>query len=353
MNRSGRREWGVIILTLLLLPWGLTAAEETVGPILHDRDLFPEELFPGVEELDESELLLEALQHHFPGRVLNTPPLNTLDSQGEPTGRESDAGVSYIRVRNLSAALPWIERGLGDSVVLIDLRYVKSDLVDAIALATLLAGEEKLVFDLLGQYATTAGMKESNRLIVATDEPSSGNPTVIVLTNRETSGPLEAILSELQAHRSIMIIGTRTAGLTAAFRRVPGNPGWYVISGEIQPASEGSLVGSGLSPDIQVEVDADDESAAYAGFDPNLPLNTILEQAVEKERFDEAHLLAEFSRIGSVQPLPQPTEPVDEEAAETGAETHSRPIDQALRRSFYVIEAMRALGRIIEGPVED
>ena len=130
-----------------LLLAGLCADEASVTPLLRDRGIFPVELFPGVEELDESELLLEALQDHFPDRILDEPPARPLESQGEPSGRDGDAGVSYIRVGNLGEALTPIKRGLDQPVALIDLRFVHANLDDSVALGALLAGPDELAFD--------------------------------------------------------------------------------------------------------------------------------------------------------------------------------------------------------------
>lgn len=354
------RRWKGLLLVVLLISPALWSDEASVPPLLHDRGIFPIELFPGVDELDEHELLLEALQAHFPGRVLDESPQRPLENDAEPTGRESDSGVSYIRVGNLAAALPWIERNLTESVVLIDLRFVHGSLENSIALGSLLAGGDELAFDLIGQYTSGSGFEVTDRLVVSTDVTRSGQVTVIVLINGLTSGSLEAVLAELQAKQRILTIGTRSAGLTATYRRIPAHPGWYAINGEIKPVSTGSLVGIGLDPAIPVNVDSDDETVAYAGFDPERPLNTILEQAVEKERFDEARLLEEFSRGARPAPSRQPIEPgmdlTNADSEDLPESIEPQPIDQALRSAFYVIEGMRALGRIdvpIERMVED
>lgn len=337
-----------LLWAVLLVSAALRADEASVPPLLHDRGIFPIELFPGVDQLDESELLLEALQIHFPGRVLDESPPRPIENTGEPTGREGDSGVSYVRVGNLGAALPWIERNRSESVLLIDLRFVHGTLDDSVALGSLLAGPSELSFDLIGGYADASGLEETDRLTVSTDAAQPGESTVIVLINELTSGALEAVLAELQAKRRILIIGSHTEGLTATYRRIPGYPGWFAVSGEIRPASTESLIGIGLEPDIPVEVDPDDEAVAYAVFDPEQPLGTILEQAVQKERFDEARLLEEFSRRGAPAPLTQPAEP-DPDGPEARSEPlEPQPIDQTLRRAFFVIEGMRALGRIVE-----
>lgn len=349
-DRNGR---GMALLLSALLACTLLRADEgSVPPLLHDRGIFPSELFPGVDELDESELLLEALQNHFPGRVLDESPPLPLENDGEPTGREGDSGVSYIRVGNLGAALPRIERNLNESVLLVDLRFVHGAMEDSIALGSLLAGDAALGFDLIGQYARGSEFAETDRLVVSTETAPSPGATVLVLINGLTSGALEAVLAELQANNRVLTIGTRSAGLTATYRRIPAHPGWFAVNGEIRPESTGSLVGIGLDPAIQVDVDPDDETVAYADFDPDRPLNTILEQAVEKERFDEARLLEEFSRGGRPTPSSQPNDtaiggPVAD-PEEDSEIIEPQPIDRALRSAFYVIEGMRALGRIVE-----
>ena len=81
---------------------------EQPGALLQDPNLFPSELFPGLDELDESELLLESLKQHYPGRVLDQSPPEFREQAGDPIVQLGTGGVTYIRVLNLSAALPAI-----------------------------------------------------------------------------------------------------------------------------------------------------------------------------------------------------------------------------------------------------
>ncbi|MEZ5278175.1 MAG: hypothetical protein R3F07_17470 [Opitutaceae bacterium] len=315
-------------------------------PVLSDPDLFPAELFPGLEQLNESDLLLEGLHQHYPNRLLDHPPPELIPTEGDPLLREKDGGVDYVRVRGLSTALPSIQAALDEPVALIDLRYVHADLETAIALGALLARNDRLVLDLIGDYATVAGMEATDRLTVQTEPADSSTSLVIVLVNEETGGPLEAVLAELQSRHRILSIGRTTAGLTATYRPLPGFPGWHAISGEIRPASLGSLVGIGLQPSIPVDAEAATEKEAYDRFDPEKPLQTVLEQSIEKERYDEARLLREFPHPDTAA-VPRPTARTTPTENETD-NPPPPPVDQSLRRAFYVIEGMRAFGRIPE-----
>ena len=217
-------------------------------------------------------------------------------------------------------------------------------------MGSLLLRRGELDFELIGDYATASGLGETDRLKVGTDTPGSAQCLILALVNERTSGPMEAVLAELQAGRHLMTIGRPTSGRTASYRSIPGFPGWYAISGEIRPASAQSLVGTGLRPFIRVETDDEDERIAYDGFDPDRPLTVLLEQAIEKDRFDEARLIRDFPHSSGFPTTPRmPPVTASTGAGEDEASApEPEPVDEALRRAWYVIEGMRAFGRIPE-----
>ncbi|RKX32903.1 MAG: hypothetical protein DRP71_11390 [Verrucomicrobia bacterium] len=310
---------------------------EQPGALLQDPNLFPSELFPGLDELDESELLLESLKRRYPGRVLDQALPELREQAGDPIVQLGTGGVTYVRVLNLSAAFPAIEQSLTGSIALIDLRYVSGTIEPSLNLGSTLVGSGNLTLEIIGDYGIESGIGDTDLLTIRSDDSPPRSAVVIVLTNGMTSGFLEPVLSELQAAHSIIGIGMQTAGRTATYRSVPGYQDWYTISGEIRSGADGSLVDTGFMPAILVEATADEDLAGYEGFDPARPLSATLEQAMEKERFDEARLQREFSR--SAEPI-TPT-PDSETASEPPPAT-----DPVFRHAFFVIEGMRALGRL-------
>jgi hypothetical protein len=316
---------------------------ERPGTLLDDPNLFPIELFPGLNQLDESELLLESLKQRYPGRVLDRVPPELQELDGAPTVLKGAGGITYIRVLNLSAALPAIDQSLDGTIALIDFRYVAAAIQPSLDFGSTLVGSKNLTLEIVGNYGVEYGIGDTDVLTIQSDNFAPRSAVVIVLTNGATLGPIEAVLAELQAARSIIGIGMRSAGHTATYRSVPGYSNWYTIRGEIRSRAAGSLVEFGFTPAILVEVTPEQDSDGYRGFDPDRPLDNVLKQAVEKERFDEARLQRQFSN--SPEPitpgLSSETEPKDPDV-EHGA------FDPVFRHAFFVIEGMRALGRLSE-----
>jgi hypothetical protein len=326
---------------LILAHLSLGDTIEQPSALLRDPNLFPSELFPGLTELDESELLLESLKQRYPGRVLDQAPQELLEQDGEPIVQTGTGGITYVRVRNLSAAMPAIRKSLNSSIALIDLRYVAGTLEPSLNLGSTLVGPGKLTLDIIGDYGVESGIGATDVLTIQSDQSPPHPAVVIVLTNETTSGPLEPILSELQAAQRIIGIGMRTAGKTATYRSIPGYPDWYTISGEIRSGTGGSLVNSGFIPAILVEATPGEDLAGYEDYDPNRPLSAVLEQAMQKERFDEARLQREFSQSAPTSAPPP--------SGETGSEIPDEErtaTDPVFRHAFFVIEGMRALGRL-------
>jgi len=326
---------------LLIAHLSLGDTIEQPSALLQDPNLFPSELFPGLSELDESELLLESLKQRYPGRVLDRAPQELQEQDGDPIVQTGTGGITYVRVLNLSAALPAIKESLKGSIALIDLRYVSGGFKPSLNLGSTLVGPGKLTLEIIGDYGVESGIGATDVLTVQSDGSPPHPAVVIVLTNLMTSGPLEPILSELQAAQSIIGIGMRTSGGTATYRSIPGYPDWYTISGEIRSGTDGSLVDTGFSPAILVEATPDEDLAGYKGYDPNRPLSAVLEQAMEKERFDEARLQREFSQSAATSAQPPKGETESEASGEEPTAT-----DPVFRHAFFVIEGMRALGRL-------
>jgi hypothetical protein len=338
MMRSVGWIWG---FWLLFAHLSLGDTIEEPSALLQDPDLFPSELFPGLQELDESELLLESLKQHYPRRILNQAPRVLQEQDGDAIIQTGAGGVTYVRVLNLSAALPDIRESLTGSIALIDLRYVYGPFEPSLNLGSTLVGQGELNLGIIGDYGVESGIGSTDALTIRSDESTPHPAVVIVLTNEETSGPLEPILSELQAAQSIIGIGMHTAGQTATYRSVPGYPDWYTISGEIRSGADGSLVNSGFNPVILVDATPEEDLAGYNGYDPNRSLSAVLEQAMEKERFDEARLQREFSQSADTS-IPLPSGEIDPEILDE----EPSATDQVFRHAFFVIEGMRALGRL-------
>jgi C-terminal processing protease CtpA/Prc len=102
------------------------------------------------------------------------------------------------------------------------------------------------------------------------------NHPAIVLCNRETAGPFEALLSIMQQQGTIIAVGERTAGKTGFYHNI--NPQTWMIQGELRPQSDVSLVATGFTPRIQIKVTAEENYSSYHLYEAGTPITRLLRQ---------------------------------------------------------------------------
>jgi hypothetical protein len=336
--------WPALAIAALLflgLPTGLARSEPPPAPVEDlDPSIFPPELFPGLDQLDREELILEGLVRRFPDRALRGPPPAPQPHPGSAAEELLENGAGYLRVVGLSSEdLQPIEAMLARGPLILDLRFVASDVEGALRLAEKLA-RRPLELETVGVYPV-AGAAGSSGRFRAEPRFSNRSAPVIAIVNQETRGPIEAVLDVLQNRREIVAAGLPTPGRVATYQPIPGSPGFYVISGEIRGVSRPSLVGRGFIPAMSAVATAEEDRRGYLAFEAGRPLSELLADRVEKPRFDEARLIRHFERG-----LP-PTAPDDPPATEAAEAAEQRPpVDAALQRALHLIEALRALGKV-------
>ncbi|MDR2429443.1 MAG: hypothetical protein LBD14_00805 [Puniceicoccales bacterium] len=223
---------------------------------LAQRATFPPELYPRLDHHAHDEILLAGLAALYPGRILRTPPA-TLPKP--PLPRPSritrlGGGIEYIRcyTQGIVTANP----DPSATARILDLRYYNST-SGTIADALLLC--EKYTAT-LPRVSTIGNYPRPSPAAPDTASPA-GNPSpppVLVLVNHGTAGPIEAMLADLKNRDKIILVGTATAGRTACHQALENHPGWWHITGEIQPADTlQTLVGTGLVPQNPVAVTPD------------------------------------------------------------------------------------------------
>lgn len=303
----------------LLLATALLALPPGVDPTL----------FPDVDKLPAGEIELAGLASLYPGRILHEAPqsLDEHDKGRAPMHYDSlPRNLDYLRVYDLGVALPQITKLLNDKPALIlDLRFLRTDANDAAGLAGVLsqAGLEHAAIHSEGE-----AIFEPGKLPAHDPKDTRPAPVVLVLVNGLTSGPVEAWLAAFQEKDGVLLVGTPTAGQPAHYKAMEGHPGYYIIDGELLPAS-GSLVGLGVKPRFQVDVTPEQSYDAYYFVERGGDIKTLLQHDATTTT---ASAPAKPATAASA-PIPQSV-PVEEIS------------DPVLQRAVDVVAALQVLNRL-------
>jgi hypothetical protein len=249
-----------------------------------DIELSPD-FYPALNQHSDTEIRLRGLATLYPGKVLfETPTLSPPNQRSEAASSEDlPREIKYIRIYRLDEAIVAIREYADHPSLILDFRYVKSPLA-ASELATLLRGEQAITApSTLGDIpaAISEELKALNQASRVRSRPA------IVLCNRETAGPFESILYNLQKQGAIIAIGEHTSGQTGFYKKI--DPQTWMIRGEIRPEAKISLVATGFAPHIQVKVTAEENYSAYHLYEAGTPINRLLRrEATHSTQTDEA-----------------------------------------------------------------
>jgi hypothetical protein len=226
-------------------------------------------LFPSLRDYNDEEIRLHGLAALFPDRVLFEQPQLETRSESRVATRVEDLprGIKYIRLYRLDEAKSVLAEFQTQSALILDLRFLKSN---------------DTAVDILGSFATAKQAKTLTTVgAVPADLSTSGETSttvrdspVVVLCNRETAGPFEAVLHQLQAAGAIIAVGQSTAGRTGFYSKASANA--WILSGEIRPDSHTSLVGVGFQPRIRLESDAKENYLSYHLYEAGTDILQLL-----------------------------------------------------------------------------
>ncbi|HTB63200.1 MAG TPA: hypothetical protein VK737_06390 [Opitutales bacterium] len=300
-------------------------------------------LFPDADQHDATEIQLAGLAELYPGRILHQAPITLrTGSVGLPPFEQSlPRGVTYLRVYDLAVSEAKLTETLTNPLVIIDLRYVTADAPTAEAFADTLAktGLDSAPVHGLGEVKDPADLPP----------PTSADkapPLVLVLVNKQTSGPLEAWLAAFQAKQSVLAVGTTTAGQPGSYFPSTNHTDFFIISGELVPDS-GSVVGSGLKPQFSVEVTPEQDYLAYQKAESNRDVSALLRQYRTLAATPApAPVTASGTVAQTASPaLPATTAPATTPAAASVSTTSEEVGDLVLQRAVDVVAALQVLGR--------
>jgi len=237
------------------------------------------EFFPGLESHSEEVIRLRGLADLYPNTIwFEDPKLETRSLRDEAARiEELPREITYARVYRLDEAVSAIREVIDNPALIIDMRYLQSE-SSGIALASLLNSDRK-VASVAAVGDVTVEIKDSinQRETIALQR----SYPAIVLCNRETAGPFEAILHALQANGCIIAVGEATAGRTGYYKQ--SDTGAWIIAGEIRPSADVSILASGFVPRIEIEATPESNYLSYHLFEAGTPIARLLRNDAQKQ----------------------------------------------------------------------
>ncbi|MGJ8640243.1 MAG: hypothetical protein ACSHYA_12710 [Opitutaceae bacterium] len=275
------------------------------------------EFFPDLANHSEESIRLRGLAELYPQTILFEDPKIEVRSLREEAARveKLPQDITYVRVYRLKEAVTAIKEVIDQPALILDLRYLKSE-NSGIELARLLNRcQEPISVSAVGKVSITVSEKADSTV-------TPRNHPAIILCNRETAGPFEAVLHNLQSLDCVIAVGEATAGRTGSYRAEGDNT--WIIEGEVRPTPELSLLTTGFVPRIEIEATPTSNYLSYHLYEAGTPINRLLRRARQ-------------------QSLPaSATEGTETESAEP-----SEP-DAVLQRAIDIVAALQILQQLPE-----
>lgn len=240
-----------------------------------------------------------------------------------------EQSFGYLRIRNVEAGLAEAIRvgfqelqPKGDlGGLMLDLRFATGrDYAAAVSAANQFLNQDRTQLVVGDQHLRT--MPSSNVI--------SGPITVLV--NGETSGAAEALAAVLRRNEVGLLIGTKTAAKTKVFSEFELSSGskLRVATGEVKFGNGKAVSKEGLTPDIAVDVELDDEryffSDAYATPKGRKALTRLNEAQLVRQLELKLNPNAKFDQDNEL--------PADREV-----------FDPVLARALDLLKGLRTIGK--------
>jgi hypothetical protein len=224
----------------------------------------------GVTEADLGAAALEGLLQRFAGHlVLETNGAGAAATAPRPSGppisqaKVFDDAYGYLRVAHVGAGLPpAMDEALAKITatnrlkgLVVDLRYAGgNDYACAAAAADRFLTEAGPLLD-WGEGAARS-----------TSKTNAFSQPVVVLVNAATTGAAEALAAVLRETKVGLVIGAPTAGRAAIFKEfaLSGGQRLRLATAQVRLVEGKAFPAKGLTPDISVVVNPDDEKQYYA-----------------------------------------------------------------------------------------
>lgn len=280
---------------------------------------FATDFFPKLDQHSDETIQLHGLASLYPGTILfEAPELATRSLRVEAAKIEDlPNDIAYVRVYRLEEAITAIQKTVEKPALILDLRYLQSE-SSGVELASLLNNEPDI------NSLTTLGdvphsiQSAINEIVISAAKRSY---PAIVLCNRETAGPFEAILHILQKNGCIIGVGEATAGRTG-FYKTEDQQAW-IIEGELRPSPDVSLINRGFAPRIRMEATPESNYISYHIYEAGTPIARLLRSN-------------------------KPLIPQADEKAESETDAKKFEPDAVLQRGVDIIAALQVLQQLPE-----
>lgn len=244
-------------------------------------------LFPSLSDYSDEVIRLHGLAELYPGRVLFEDPQLATTTESRVATRVEDLprAIKYIRLYRLDEAKSVLAEFHTHPALILDFRFLKSEQAAVDTLAAFTPSQTL-------QSLTTIGSVPADLITLSDGSTAQRDTPVIVLCNRETAGPFEAVLHQLQQTGAIIAVGEPTAGRTGFYKKTAHNT--WVLNGELRPDNETSLVGVGFEPRIQLEIDVEENYLSYHLYEAGTDIAQLLRQ---DDRIDISHETLESDSV--------------------------------------------------------
>jgi carboxyl-terminal processing protease len=252
-----------------------------------------------------------------PSEPAPTNSLKTASNESNPVDPISraeviDPNIGYIRLADvtdgtvaaLDAALAKLAEEKANGFVL-DLRFADGTNYTAAAeiASRFVSGGEELF--------TLKSSENGARVFRASAEtkPASAagldltSAPLVLLVNAQTRGSAEALAGALRAHDRGIVIGSKTAGMAAAWKDVKLSDGQVLrlaTAKIVLPANDEDagkpidLFPGGITPDVAVKIDSKIERDVVLVLQTNQTLTASLQPRIQKKGLSEAELVKAF-----------------------------------------------------------
>ncbi|MGJ8652935.1 MAG: hypothetical protein ACSHX8_06640 [Opitutaceae bacterium] len=230
------------------------------------------EFFPGLDDQSDETIHLHGLASLYPGTILFKTPELLTRSQRQEAAKVEDLPnkIAYVRIYRLEEAISAIRKTVDTPALILDLRYLQAESLGA-ELASLLSSEPRIEsLTAIGKVPASIEEALGELSISATKRTYPA----IVLCNRETAGPFEAILHILQKNGSIIGVGEATAGRTGFYKKAKDQI--WVIEGELRPTQNTSLINTGFVPRIEIDATPESNYMSYHIYEAGTPISRVL-----------------------------------------------------------------------------
>ena len=253
-----------LCVTTLLISFVFTGRAAEPAPFQELFNVIKANLV-GVSEADLNRAAVNGLIQQLGSQVSivgDDAPAGSTNSTPMLTSAVFDRFYGYVRI---SRVAPGLDREFTNAIqrltatnkikgIVLDLRFAGGqDYAAAVGVADQFFPDEQPLID-WGE-----GWKKSTSKAEAIVKP------VALLVNRQTSGAAEALAGMLRLSEVGLLIGTNTAGQASKFKEFTLSNGQRlrVAVAPVKVANEKALSNAGLKPDIQVDVNSEDEQVWY------------------------------------------------------------------------------------------